>query len=136
MLPSVKEQTEEKCPKQAGHPDIFTPILCVCIADDIGIIDSLFKMDFDRHQLLSQALNFALRARGFRRRSSSEAVTTFFVNTFPAVTGVRNLFFTIRSSSEWNEITTSRPPGRTTVMAPSIKDSRLLSSSFTKMRRA
>src|SRR5438105_10281143 len=43
---------------------------------------------------------------------------------------------TIRSSSEWNEITTIRPPGRTTRMAEERARSRFASSSLTAMRRA
>src|SRR5207247_8159464 len=43
---------------------------------------------------------------------------------------------TIRSSSEWNEITTIRPPGRRTRMAAASPCSRFASSSLTAMRRA
>ena len=38
-------------------------------------------MDFNGHQSLSHARNFALRARGLPRTSASPAVTTFFVST-------------------------------------------------------
>ena len=45
-------------------------------------------------------------------------------------------FFTIRSSSEWNEITASRPPGLSRGTAARIIRSTAESSSFTAMRMA
>src|SRR5262249_44616827 len=130
MLPAVKEEAEEEGSEQARHTDVLAPVSTIRLANDVQVVDAFFKMNFNGHQLLSQARSFALRALGLRRRSSSEAITTFFVSTFPGTTGVRNLFLTIRSSREWNVTTTRRPPGRTSRMAPSRKDSRLLSSSL------
>src|SRR5262245_64109292 len=105
-------------------------------ANHVAIDDAFFNMNFDGHQILSQARSFALRARGLRRTSSSDAVTTFFVSTRPGTADTRNLCLTIRSSSEWNVITTTRPPERTMPIAESMKCSRLLNSSFTWISKA
>src|SRR5262245_7967819 len=98
---------------------------------DNVIVDALLNMNFDRHQLLSHARSFALRARGLRCTSSSDAVTIFFVSTRPGTADARNFCFTIRSSSEWNAITTTRQQGRTTATEESRNISRLFNSSLT-----
>ena len=60
------------------------------------------------------ARSLALRARGLRCTSSSLGTIGFFVSTFTAASSLRSsarsVCFTIRSSSEWNAITTSRAP--------------------------
>ena len=79
-------------------------------------------------QLLSNTLSFELFDLLFSSSSSSDGTIGFLVTTRPLLflphthTGksggqihgfsfVRNLVFTMRSSSEWKVITSSRPPG-------------------------
>src|SRR5262249_5120175 len=127
----IKKQTHQKGAEQTCHAEVLAPVLDVVLTNDVAVAEPLLQMNFDCHYALSHARSFALRARGLRRTSSSDAVTTFFVSAFPAVTLFRNLFFTIRSSSEWKVKMTRRPPERTVVMEESIKDSSAASSSFT-----
>src|SRR5207237_10655786 len=64
MLPAVGKQAEQKHGSQCGNNDVIAMALRVGFADDVVIDDTFFEMDFDSHQLLSQARNFALRERG------------------------------------------------------------------------
>ena len=63
----------------------------------------------------SAARSLALRARGLRSSSSSPGTTGRFVSTrtiASARSSARKVCLTIRSSSEWKLITTTRPPSR------------------------
>src|SRR5262249_40862701 len=101
MLPTIKQKTESEESGDQRNQDVFATAADIGLANDGCIVDPFVEVDFDsRHYFFSHARNFALRARGLRRTSSSTAVTTFLVNTVPGTEGVRNLFFTIRSSSE------------------------------------
>src|SRR5262245_1463476 len=86
------------------------------------------------------ARNLALRDRGFRSDSSLLGTCGFLVSTTKAGSSLpesaRNVCFTIRSSSEWNEITQRQPPGDNTSTASRKAGSRQSSSLFTAMRRA
>src|SRR5439155_6241811 len=101
----------------------------------------------------SATRSFALRDRGLRSISSSVAVTGRCVSTVTiffaphAHTGSpgghvhspwsrRSARLTMRSSSEWNEITATRAPGSRTLTASSTKRSSPTSSSFATMRMA
>ena len=85
--------------------------------------------------IFSAARSLALRARGFAASSSAVAVTGRPVRILSSGTlphwhtgnplgqtqpsaWERKLFLTIRSSREWKEITTARPPGRTGANCP------------------
>src|SRR5881628_1258207 len=100
VLPAVGKETEQKNPSQCRHDDVITMAFRVALADHAIVDDPFFKMDFNGHQLLSHARNFALRARGLPCSSFSFAATTFLVRTDPATAGARNFCLTIRSSSE------------------------------------
>src|SRR5262249_14701265 len=100
----------------------------------------------------SAARNLADRARGFSAISCSSGaigrrVSTRKLGAARARSGMwreeagsllRALrkVLTMRSSSEWNAITTSRPPGASRRSAARKPSARLESSSFTKIRRA
>src|ERR1017187_1150889 len=104
-------------------------------------------------QSFSATRNFALRARGLLRTSTSSAVTGFRVtirNTSfrphahpgrsvgqvqPVLFSTKNCF-TMRSSREWKEMTAIRPPDFKNCVAVSRPRLRLPSSSFTAMRNA
>src|SRR5690349_12589689 len=100
MLPAISEQAEEEHPSQCGDDDVIAMTLYIWFPNYIVVDDALFEMNFYRHQLLSQARSFALRARGLAATSSWLATTTFFVNTWPGTAEARNFCFTMRSSSE------------------------------------
>src|SRR5205085_4721596 len=67
------------------------------------------------------ARSLALRDRGFRPASSLLGTCGFLVRIISAgssmLESIRNVCFTIRSSSEWNEMTQRRPPGDSTSTA-------------------
>jgi len=130
VLPRIREETKQKHPSQHRHDKVIAAALIIGFANNVAVDDALFKTDLNGHQFFSHARNFALRARGLLRTSSSVAVTTFFVRMRPESVDARNFCFTIRSSSEWNEITTTRPPLRTTVIEEFRKLSRLPNSSL------
>ena len=58
------------------------------------------------------------------------------ISTSSAIHLWRKVCFTIRSSSEWNDITTTTPPGRRHLIAAISPSLRALSSSFTAILRA
>src|SRR6266850_2963303 len=78
------------------------------------------------------ARNLALRDRRFRSDSALVGICGFLVSTTNAGSSLpesaRNVCFTIRSSSEWNEITQRRPPGDNTSTASRNAGSRQSSS--------
>src|SRR5208283_679389 len=105
------------------------------------------------HDILRAARNRALRALGFARISSGEAITGFFVIRVKMTAGVscgmgspRRLrravevpaknCLTIRSSSEWNEIIAITPSFESNAAALVRKPLRLSSSELTSMRMA
>src|SRR5882757_6596239 len=100
----------------------------------------------------SAARSFADRARGLARTSSSPAVTGRLVRIRklgadcaisgrcreppPVLPRLLRKFLTMRSSSEWNDTTTSRPPGFRTRSAAASARCNSSSSSLTKIRNA
>src|SRR3990172_1995846 len=104
-------------------------------------------------QSFSTTLSLALLALGFAVISSSDALTAFFVRTlavliFPQLqTGSEggqmqgfsqslNLFFTILSSREWNDMTQNLPPAFKSPIPSSSPRSSEPSSSFTAILKA
>src|SRR3984957_14014606 len=102
--------------------------------------------------LRSAARSLAERARGLAEISSSLAVTGRLVRTAklgaacassgrwrdppPALARSPRKFLTMRSSSEWNDTTTSRPPGFNTRSAAASARCSSSSSPLTKIRSA
>src|SRR5450631_2097349 len=100
----------------------------------------------------SAARSFAERARGLAEISSSSGVTGRLVKMTklgaacaisgrcrdppPALARSTRKFLTMRSSSEWNDTTTSRPPGFNTRSAAESARCSSSSSSLTKIRKA
>src|SRR3989338_1443234 len=93
---------------------------------------------FERHANLRIALNRALRLRALSAHSSCVGRNGFFVriSAVPWAASARKLFFTIRSSSEWNAITHKRPPGFKAPQQASRPRSNDPISSLTTMRSA
>ena len=69
-------------------------------------------------------------------RSAPRAASSGSVMPAPAACSARNVCFTTRSSSEWNVITTIRPPARAGRQRASRNPSSPSSSRFTQMRIA
>src|SRR5882672_7509504 len=86
----------------------------------------------------SAARSFELRARGLRAISASVGTTGRLVRIFrpPSACSARNVCFTIRSSSEWNVMTDSRPPADRFRAADARNVSSPSSSRLTQMRMA
>src|SRR5882757_2938466 len=100
----------------------------------------------------SAARSFADRARGLAAVSASPGTTGRLVRIWKlgaacatsgrcrdppdALPRAARKFLTMRSSSEWNETTTSRPPGLSTRSAAESPASNSPSSSFTNSRKA
>src|SRR5207247_650188 len=115
----------------------------VDLAHDRVVADVLLNGVLERlHQaILSAARSFALRARGLRPTSSTPGTNGFFVSTFiPARprsgrwglrASARSVCFTMRSSSEWNVMMTSRAATASLSAATATTRSRPSSSRWT-----
>src|SRR4051812_37839717 len=113
VLPRGKEQRRHEEHGNARSFPQFAQPGFVDFADHGIVADVFFDGVFERlhHVILSAARNFALRARGLRATSSSVGTSGFFVSTSipaPPRSSLRSVCFTMRSSSEWNVMTTSR----------------------------
>src|SRR6266849_10497352 len=128
MLPRREEQDQHEERGDAGRlPELALP-RPVDLADDRvvphilldGVLEGLHQA------ILSATRSLALRARGLRSTSSSRGTIGFFVKTCTSPSrcwSARSVCFTIRSSSEWNVITTRRAPARRRRAAASTKRS-------------
>src|SRR5579884_2915971 len=139
VLPGREQQDDDE---EGGNRDRLPHLpvaFFVHFADDRVVADVLLDRVLEgfghRYAILSTARSFALRARGFRATSASPGTIGFFVST-SSCASARKVCLTIRSSSEWNVITTSRAPARSRRAAESRKRSRSSSSRLTQMRSA
>src|SRR6185503_14586925 len=126
MLPGGQEEDEHE---EAGHADRLPQLavtLLVHLADDRVVPDVFLDGVFEGfhgcsprvpalHAIRSAARSLALRARGLAATSSSRGTIGFLVSTCTRPSrccSARSVCLTMRSSSEWKAITTSRAPAR------------------------
>src|SRR5207244_12267693 len=130
-LPPGEQNHDHEQAADGQKPPLLAQPVLVHLAHD-GVVahvflDRVFKgfgpSPFARvhHRTRSATRSLALRARGFRSISSGWGTTGFFVNTRMAAgsraASARIVCFTMRSSSEWNVITTMRAPARSRLTA-------------------
>src|SRR5688572_3400780 len=144
-LPGGEQHDQHEHGADSGRaPQLPLPLL-VDLPDDRVVANVLLDRVFeiksapDGHASLSMARSFALRARGLRSISASPGTIGRLVSTWSAArpcASARKACFTMRSSSEWNVITTRRAPASSRLQALARNSSSCSSSRFTQMRSA
>src|SRR6185503_9871829 len=143
LLPGPEEQHRDEEHADGHRPDHLAVPLPIDFAHDRVVANVLLDRVFEGfgvHADTSAARSLALRARGLRSISAAAGTSGRLVRTrrphSPAACIERRTCFTTRSSSEWNVMTTSLPPGRSRAATVCRQSPSPSSSRLTQMRTA